>query len=415
MHLNLLTFINFLCGRFIFISVVYKTLPEPSWFPNTTGIGLAAVKVYLYWTGGGYFLSGFSILAFIMFYFVSLFRIHTNEKISVPVCWAQLGGPAVVLYGFTICSQPGSKEDDLALLIPEKKEHFYQIHHKYYMPVLHVLFALCMVSMASSLYLLRARWQSFREKEFSPAHVSFCAPLVAHANALQTYRSSLNAFSSPASGKTFKARHSQLYCSLDLFFSDVYPNISCVYMFLSSCAKLLLYHYWTLSLLGGTLLVLIMTWKFFVYLPSWCQINVDDDEMPPEPDKTIVTQLLQKGNIGDSMKQHLVSAAVLQANESGALVRVLQDGRMKYVRSRRMQSMGFDPIMNVAELISERDRLLQHVTYAARLSRDRGGVNSFDGTILDTSNESDRLPASSGRRRLNFLSFDASTMMRGDH
>jgi hypothetical protein len=158
-----------------------------------------------------------------------------------------------------------------------------------------------------------------------------------------------------------------------------------------------------------------MTWKFFVHLPSWCQINVDDDEMPPEPDKTIVTQLLQKGNIGDSMKQHLVSAAVLQANESGALVRVLQDGRMKYVRSRRMQSMGFDPIMNVAELISERDRLLQHVTYAARLSRDRGGVNSFDGTILDTSNESDRLPASSGRRRLNFLSFDASTMMRGDH
>ncbi|KAL3802939.1 hypothetical protein ACHAW5_008415 [Stephanodiscus triporus] len=310
---------------FIFISVVYKTLPEPSWFPNTTGIGLAAVKVYLYWTGGGYFLSGFSILAFIMFYFVSLFRIHTNEKISVPVCWAQLGGPAVVLYGFTIFGQPGSKEDDLVLLIPENKEHFYQIHHQYYMPVLHVLFALCMVSMASSLYLLRARWQPFREKEFSPAHVSFCAPLAAHVNALQTYRSSLKAFSSPASGKTFKARHSQLYCSLDLFFIDFYPDISC----------LLLYHYWTLSLLGATLLVLIMTWKFFVHLPSWCQINVDDDEMPPEPDKTIVTQLLQKGNIGDSMKQHLVSAAVLQANESGALVRVLQDGRMKYVRSRR--------------------------------------------------------------------------------
>ena len=76
--------------------------------------------------------------------------------------------------------------------------------------------------------------------------------------------------------------------------------------------------------------------------------------------------------------------------------------------------MGFDPIMNVAELISERDRLLQHVTYAARLSRDRGGVNSFDGTILDTSNESDRLPASSGWRRLNFLIFDASTMMQGN-
>ena len=142
-----------------------------------------------------------------MFYFVSLFRIHTNEKISVTVCWAQLSGPAVVLYGFTIFSQPGSKEDELALSMPENKEHFIQSHHQYYMPVLHVLFALCMVSMASSLYLLKVRWQSFREKEFSPAHVSFCAPLVSHANALQTYRSSLNAFSSSASGKTSKARH----------------------------------------------------------------------------------------------------------------------------------------------------------------------------------------------------------------
>jgi len=115
------------------------------------------------------------------------------------------------------------------------------------------------------------------------------------------------------------------------------------------------------------------------------------------------------------MRQDFVSAAVLQANESGALVRVLQDGRMKYVRSRRMQSMGFDPIMNVAELISERDRLLQHVTFAAHPARDRGGVSSFDGTLLDTSNESDRLHATSGRRRLNFLSFDASTMMRGEN
>jgi hypothetical protein len=115
------------------------------------------------------------------------------------------------------------------------------------------------------------------------------------------------------------------------------------------------------------------------------------------------------------MRQDFVSAAVLQANESGALVRVLQDGRMKYVRSRRMQSMGFDPIMNVAELISERDRLLQHVTFAAHPARDRGGVSSFDGTLLDTSNESDRLHATSGRRRLKFLSFDASTMMRGEN
>ena len=165
--------------------MVYKTLPEPSWFSNTTGIGLAAAKIYLYWTGGGYFLSGLSLVAFSMFYVVSLYRIHTNHKISAPVCWVQLSGPAVVLYGFTIFSQPGSDEDDFALLIQANKEHFFQVHRRFYMPVLHLLFGFCMVSMASSLYLLRRKWKSFREKEFSPAHVVFCAPLVSHTNAMQ--------------------------------------------------------------------------------------------------------------------------------------------------------------------------------------------------------------------------------------
>ena len=71
-----------------------------------------------------------------------------------------------------------------------------------------------------------------------------------------------------------------------------------------------------------------------MYLPSWCQIDVEDDEMPPAPNETVVTQLLKNGEAGDEMKQNYVSAAVLQANESGALVRVLQDGKIKYVRSR---------------------------------------------------------------------------------
>ena len=191
------------------------------------------------------------------------------------------------------------------------------------------------------------------------------------------------------------------------------PEFSSPYFFWK---QLLLYRYWTTCLILGTALTFVMTWKFFSYLPSWCQIDVEDDEMPPEPEETIITQLLQRGDAGDEMKQDFVSAAVIQANESGALVRVLQDGRMKYVRSRRMPSMGFDPIMNVSELMSERDRLLQHVTYAANPSRDRGGLNSFDDTLMDTFSAPDRLRASSSRRqRLNFLSFDASTMMRGDH
>lgn len=182
-------------------------------------------------------------------------------------------------------------------------------------------------------------------------------------------------------------------------------------LFSSRKIKLWLYRYWSLSLICGTVAVLGLTWKFFVHLPGWCQIDVEDDEMPPEPQETIVTSLLQKGQAGDEMRQNFVSAAVLQANESGALVRVLQDGKMKYVRSRRMPSMGFDPIMNVSELMSERDRLLQHVTYAANPDMPR--MSSFDDTLMETFNEPDRLRASSGRHRLNFMSFDASTMMRG--
>ena len=124
-----------------------------------------------------------------------------------------------------------------------------------------------------------------------------------------------------------------------------------------------------------------------------------------------------------SVNQNFVSAAVLQANESGALVRVLQDGRMKYVRSRRMPSMGFDPLLNVSELMSERERLLQNVKYKAVVTgRDRGGLMSFDAnyaTPIRESEESSGVSPREGsggpRRRLNFLSFDASTMMRGDH
>lgn len=79
--------------------------------------------------------------------------------------------------------------------------------------------------------------------------------------------------------------------------------------------------------------------------------------------------------------------------------------------------------MNVSELMSERDRLLQHVTYAANPSRDRGGITSFDDTLRNTFHEPEQTTgphrsAGPGRRswkkKMDFMSFDASTMMRGD-
>lgn len=151
--------------------------------------------MFLYWTMGGYILSGVSIVTFFMFYFVALYRLHTNEKISAVVCWLQLSGPAVALYGYSIFSQAGSDEDELLLLNPEYKARFFAEHRKYYMPLNHLLFTVCMISMASALYCLKTRWASFRSKEFSPAHVGFCAPLASHANAIQAYRGALNKFS----------------------------------------------------------------------------------------------------------------------------------------------------------------------------------------------------------------------------
>jgi hypothetical protein len=153
---------------------------------------------------GGYILSGVSLVAFFMFYFVALYRVHTNEKISTIVCWLQLSGPAVVLYGFSIFSQPGSDEDELALLTPENNNHFLLVHRKYFMPMNNLLFAFCMISMASALYCLKERWAQFRLKEFSPAHVGFCAPIASHANAIQAYRASLNRYSMSPPNTLFK-------------------------------------------------------------------------------------------------------------------------------------------------------------------------------------------------------------------
>jgi hypothetical protein len=130
--------------------------------------------------------------------------------------------------------------------------------------------------------------------------------------------------------------------------------------------------------------------------------------------------LLEKGEAKDEITQDYVSAAVLQANESGALVRVLRDGKMKYMRSRRMPSMGFDPIMSASQLLNERERLLQHVTNAASLRDRERGTNSFDDTLsslYERSSSRDTASSSSSyrRNRRNFMSFDASAMMRGEH
>jgi hypothetical protein len=46
---------------FIYIALAYHIMPEPSWFPNTTGIGISAVKTWLYHPMAGRFLMAVGI------------------------------------------------------------------------------------------------------------------------------------------------------------------------------------------------------------------------------------------------------------------------------------------------------------------------------------------------------------------
>jgi len=61
----------------------------------------------------------------------------------------------------------------------------------------------------------------------------------------------------------------------------------------------------------------------------------------------------------ESLSQPLVSPAVLQANETGALVRVLHNGKSNLVRTMRVTALGFEPMMKWSEMNDEREALLQ--------------------------------------------------------
>jgi hypothetical protein len=65
---------------------------------------------------------------------------------------------------------------------------------------------------------------------------------------------------------------------------------------------------------------------------------------------------------GETLFQPFVSPAVLQANETGALVMTrTRSGEQRLVRTRKVTALGFEPMMNVIEMERERDVLLEWV------------------------------------------------------
>lgn len=94
---------------------------------------------------------------------------------------------------------------------------------------------------------------------------------------------------------------------------------------------------------------------------------------------------------GDAMYQNFVSPAVLQANETGALVlRRDAQGRRAFVRTRNVTALGFEPIMDAIHLEEEIDILLENVAKTEPRLRNRTlsvpGVDFGPGARFGTGN-----------------------------
>jgi hypothetical protein len=96
-------------------------------------------------------------------------------------------------------------------------------------------------------------------------------------------------------------------------------------------------------------------------LPAWTHIDLTGEIEPPAPYETQMT-LSNMISTGETLFQPFVSPAVLQANETGALVLTrTSSGHQRLVRTRKVTALGFEPMMNVIEMEKERDVLLEWV------------------------------------------------------
>jgi hypothetical protein len=378
----------FLVIWFIYMALAYHILPDPSWFPNTVSIGISAVKIWLYFPQCGHFLlvvctyrslqlkcwleqtyrlrhifCQISLLLNFFLFPISFIRVALNKKISAPVAWMQMTAPNVALYAVTIMAQPSFKEEHPDVTNYEK------IHRQLYMPCMHMLFVLAMIGMLGSVSSLVVRWNDFRMHSFSPAHAAFCAPTLCHANAIQAYRGAINSF------------------------SDI-P--------IESPLKIVLYMYWVLVLIAGTIVTMTITILFMLHLPQWTHIDVDEEAEPPAPNETQMS-LSNLITSGEAMFQPFISPAVLQANETGALVLSRDEqGQQRLCRTRQVTALGFEPILNALQLQHERDALIDWVGKSPPRRRHRTlSVPSIDftyGAGLDYGN-SDWYSVNNGENR----------------
>jgi hypothetical protein len=284
------------------------------------------------------------------FFPISLIRVFLNKKISATVGWMQMSAPAIALYALTIMAQPLFESE-----VPDVTR-FQRVHRMVYLPCMHVMCVFSIIGFVASVHSLWTRWEDFKKKEFSPAHAAFCFPTLSHTNAVQAYRGAIN------------------------IFSDISPR---------SWRMRILYTYWVMVLVGGTIATLWITAKFLYCLPRWTNLDLDDEEEPPAPYETLMS-LQDMVTAGETLRQPFVSPAVLQANETGALVLTRINGELRYVRTRRLLALGFEPTMNWSEMEHERDVLLEWAGKHPPRRRHRTlsvpGIDFSYGTNLGTGN-----------------------------
>lgn len=307
---------------FIYMALAYQIMPEPSWFPNTTGIGISAVKIWLYYPMVGHFLMAISLTLNFFFFPVSLIRVAMNRKISATIGWMVMSAPNISLYALTIMAQPSFEEEHPDIT------GFQKMHRQVYLPLMHVLFGLCLLGMVAAVTSLVVRWPEFRKVPFSPAHAAFCCPTLSHVNAIQAYRTAINSFS-------------------------ILPP--------SSPYRVFIHQYWIICLVAGSILTVVIATKFLFCLPTWTHLDLSDEIEPPAPYETAMS-LTNMIATGETLIQSFVSPAILQANETGALVYTRDaQGNQRYVRTRKVAALGFEPIMSVVEVEHEREVLLEWV------------------------------------------------------
>ena len=314
---------------------------DPSWFANTIGIGLCAVKVWFYYPLLGHFLIAITLMLTLSYFPISLVRVAVCERMSATVSYLQMMCPAVCLYSLAIIMEPSFREERPDI------SHFQALQRLIYLPSLSCLFTLSIIGAISSIHGIFIRLGQISREEFSPAHAAYSFPLLLHALAVQSYRSALDFFAGNTTNPTLKS-------ALHMYFVSL--------------------------MVVGTFVSVICIIMYIAFLPQWTiVVDPSNENAPPPPEETTMIEYV---TYGESLIQYYTSPTILQANETGVMIMAYsnENDDFYYIRSRhQLPALGFEPMMRTREFTRERDALkslTNHEDVIHEVDEDKENANS---------------------------------------